>query len=100
MNTFGPPEAIPWLFSFCSTALRLVSPLTAPRPAGGRDSQLTQGTSVAVQVASQLVAAYAELRQLPVVVQSLLDQLLQGAHPQAAAAVQDARLLRDLRVVR
>ena len=55
---------------------------------------------MAVQVASQLVAAYAELRQLPVVVQSLLDQLLQGGHSQAAVTVQDARLLQHLRAVR
>ena len=55
---------------------------------------------MAVQVASQLVGAYAELRQLPVVAQSLLDELLQGGHPQAAATAQDVRLLRDLRVVR
>ena len=55
---------------------------------------------MAVQVASQLVGAYAELRQLPVVVQSLVDQLLQDGHPQAAATVQDARLLRDLCAVR
>ena len=55
---------------------------------------------MAVQVAGQLVGAYAELRQLPVVVQSLVDQLLQGGHPQAAATVQDAKVLRDLHAVR